>query len=607
MKIPLFITSSKQVIANAKKIFKFSWKMNPKLTFWYFGTAFIQSWVPLLASVAGKLMIDNLQVFQDSKDNPEFVIPFVIICILALRYLISFIESIVYWGINQSYLDFLYRNELQNTIALRFHTKISGIDIAYFEDPNVQDLISKTRDTMKWRIPDYLRICSYLLTDIVVFTLAFFALLPYGLWMPILIFVVSIPRLILQAKYSTISWSIWGSGAPEAKKLWYLDHLLQDPMTVREMRISRSAGKLLKKFKGIQDHLYGLLKISLKKYLNVLIFPPIIESIVIFIIAYQFLPSVFGGILSIGTYILIINMLEQLGMRASNASAHLGTIYENNLYLNHYFELLALPKIIKDSKNPVSFEKIEPPYIEFRNVSFNYPNGGKVLENISFIINPGESVAFVGKNGAGKSTIIKLICRFYDVSDGEILINGVNLKELKLDNWYQFIGTLFQEFIRYHFMVKENITFGSPQDKDESAMYEAATKAGASEFIEKLPKKYEQVLGTEFENGEDLSGGQWQKLAIARAFYEEPPVLILDEPTSSIDAEAEYEIFNNLGKQYKNKTLIMVSHRFSTVRNANKIIVINEGKIVEMGTHEELLSIGGYYAKLFSIQARGYQ
>jgi len=581
--------------------------MNPKLTFWYYATAFIQAWVPLLGGLAGKLLIDNLQIFQSIQNKPEVVIPFIVICILASRYLISFFESIVYWGINQGYLDYFFRNEIQNEITLRFHKKVSGLDIALFEDPKVQDLISKTRDTMKWRIPDHLRACSFLLLDVVAFIVAFIALLPYGIWMPILIFLISIPRLILQAKYSTISWSIWGSGAPDVKKLWYLDYLLQDPMTVREMRISQSASRLLKKFYGIQQVLYGLYKKALNNYLKVLIFPPILEGIIIFIIAYQFLPSVLSGVLSIGTFSLIISMLEQLGTRAANASAHLGGIYESNLYLNHFFELLALPRVIKESVNPVRFKDIEPPRIEFKNVSFNYPNGGKVLDKVSFVINPGESVAFVGKNGAGKSTIIKLICRFYDVSEGEILINDVNIRELDLDNWYKFIGTLFQEFVRYHFTVRENITFGSSKDKNELAMYDAARRSGASEFIEKLPKKFNQVLGKEFEEGEDISGGQWQKLAIARAFYEEPPVLILDEPTSAIDAEAEYGIFNNLEKQYVNKTLIMVSHRFSTVRNAHKIIVIDNGKVVEQGTHKELLTIDGHYAQLFNIQAQGYQ
>lgn len=332
-----------------------------------------------------------------------------------------------------------------------------------------------------------------------------------------------------------------------------------------------------------------------------------LEALVIFLIAYRFLHPVMAGAITIGTFTLIVSMLEQLGSRSANASSHFATIYADNLYVAHYFEFLALPKLVHESENPTIFEQIKPPRIEFKNVSFHYPGGRQVLDNVSFVIEPGESIALVGHNGAGKTTIVKLLCRFYDVTAGEILINGVNIKDLKLANWYKFLGTLSQEFVRYHFTVRENITLGAPERKDEKAMRDAAVKSGAAEFIESFASKYDQVLGKEFEEGEELSGGQWQKLAIARAFYEEPPVLILDEPTSAIDAGAEYEIFNNLERQYKNKTLILVSHRFSTVRNAHKIIVLDNGKIVESGSHQELIELKGHYSKLFSIQAKGYQ
>ena len=534
-------------------------------------------------------------------------VPVIIAVVLATRYLVASLDGIVYYGINQNYLDYIFRYKLQNEITWQFQRKVSKLDIAHFENPEVQDLITKTRDTMQWQLPDYLRIFSNFLEDVIAFMAAFIILLPYGWWMPVLISIITIPRIYLQAKYGGIKWSIWGSGAPQAKKLWYFNYLLQEPMTVRETRISQSSESLLNKFKEIQQYLFNLSKGVLDKYLRVLIIPPIIEIAVIFFIAYQFLPAVVAGAFSIGSFTLIISMLEQLGSRSANASANFARIYESNLYVNHYFDFLDLPVLISTAPNPIMLEEIKPPKIEFRNVSFNYPRGEKVLDGISFIIEPGESVALVGHNGAGKTTIVKLLCRFYDVTDGEILINDINIKDLDLSRWYKFLGTLFQEFVKYHFTVRENIFLGAPDKKDEQAMKEAAIKSGAAEFIERLPLKYDQILGKEFEDGEELSGGQWQKLAIARAFYEEPPVLILDEPTSSIDAEAEYEIFNNLEKQYSHKTLILVSHRFSTVRNANKIVVIDHGKIVESGSHEDLLKLDGTYAYLFNLQAKGYQ
>jgi ATP-binding cassette, subfamily B, bacterial len=604
MKESKLTTPIKQIAKNTRRLFQLAWRMDRKITTLYYFTAAIGALAPLGSAYVLKLLIDYLQIAQNSLIT---TIPVIIAVVLAARYLVTFLDGIVYWGINQSYLDYVFRYKLQNEITWKFQQKVSKLDIAHFENPEVQDLITKTRDTMQWQLPDYLRIFSYLFNDIIAFVAAFIVLLPFGWWIPVLVGVITIPRLYLQAKYGGIKWSIWGSGAPQAKKLWYLNYLLQEPMTVRETRISQSSESLLNKFKEIQQYLFNLSKGALDKYLRVLTIPPIIEAVVIFFVAYQFLPPVIAGTLTIGSFSLLISMLEQLGSRSANASAHFAQIYESNLYVNHYFDFLALPPLIPTAKNPVILEEIKPPKIEFRNVSFNYPKGQKVLDDVSFVIEPGESVALVGHNGAGKTTIVKLLCRFYDVSGGEILINDINIKDLDLSRWYKFLGTLFQEFVKYHFSVRENIFLGAPDKKDENAMIEAARKSGAAEFIERLPKKYDTILGKEFEDGEELSGGQWQKLAIARAFYKEPPVLILDEPTSAIDAEAEYEIFNNLEKQYKNKTLILVSHRFSTVRNANKIVVIDHGKIVESGSHQELMKLDGQYAKLFSIQAKGYQ
>jgi len=604
MKESKLTTPIRQIAKNTSRLFKLAWRMDKRTTILYYLTAAIGALVPVASAYVLKLLIDHLQLIQNSLVP---TIPVIVAVILAARYLVTLLDGVIYSGLHQSYLDYVFRYELQNEITMKFHRKISKLDIAHFENSEVQDLITKTRDTMQWRLPDYLRTFAEFFRDIVAFVAAFIVLLPFGLWIPILISIITIPRLYFQAKYGAIQWSIWGSGAPQTKKLWYLNYLLQEPMTVRETRISQSSESLLNKFQEIQRYLFNLSKSALDKYLRVLTIPPIIESIVIFFIAYHFLPPVVAGALTIGSYTLLISMLEQLGSRSANASMFFAHMYESNLYVNHYFDFLALPQLIPTAKNPVVLEEIKPPKIEFRNVSFNYPKGQKVLDGVSFVIEPGESVALVGHNGAGKTTIVKLLCRFYDVSDGEILINDINIKDLDLPRWYKFLGTLFQEFVRYHFTVRENIFLGAPEKKDENAMIEAARKSGAAEFIEQLPKKYDTILGKEFEDGEELSGGQWQKLAIARAFYEEPPVLILDEPTSAIDAEAEYEIFNNLEKQYKNKTLILVSHRFSTVRNANKIVVIDHGKIVESGSHQELMKLDGQYAKLFSIQAKGYQ
>lgn len=591
------------VLINLKKMLLVAWEMDKKVTFGYYFTSMLGALAPLIASVTMKYLIDSLVGAQSAAAT----VPLVVIVVLATRYILNLLENLIQWGLNVTYFDYLFRYKIQNELNRRFYNKMSHLDIAHLEDSKTQNLISKTRDTMTWRPPDFLRTFGYFFSALVSFIAAFFVLIPYGWWIPAVITLVTLPRLYLRAKYGSIQWSIYGSGAPEVRKIWYLTWLLAMPEAIREMRIFRTQKALLSRLKETQDYLFNLSKKPLDNYLKQLLYPPILETIVLFIIAYLQLPHVLVGAITIGSFTLLINMIDQLNGSVASSVLNFGEMYEHNLYIDHYFEVLALPQLITEIDNPISFEKITPPKIEFKNVSFHYAGGEDVLKDISFVIEPGESITLVGVNGAGKSTLIKLICRFYDVTSGEILINGVNIKTLKLSNWYKHMGTLFQDFVHYYLTVKDNIMLGDPSKQDDAQITEAAKKAGAYEFIEKLPNKFNQILGREYEDGEELSVGQWQKLAIARAFYQSSPLLILDEPTSAIDAEAEYEIFNNLEKEYKNKTLVLVSHRFSTVRNANKIFVIENGEIMESGTHKELMKKNGKYAHMFNTQAEGYK
>lgn len=582
-----------------------AWEMDKKLTIGYYATAALAAITSLLTSVALAFLIDNLITPQEGTLITS--IPVIILIALGTRYILSLVSGISQWSLNQVYFDYIFRYRLQNQLAFRYYKKVSHLDVAYLEDPKIQDLITKARDTMLWQPPDFLRHFGYFFNSLVAFVAAFVILLPFGWWISVVISISTIPLLILRAKYGGVQWSIYGSGAPEVKKLWYFTWILSTPTAIREMKIFKSADELLSKLKQTQEYLFRLNKKPVDTYVKILTFPPIFETIIVVAIAYFFLPNVLAGIITIGSFTLLINMMDSLQGNAESAVLNFGELYSRGLYVDHYFEVLALTQIIRDVDSPHVFDKVFPPKIELKNVSFTYPNGAQVLKNISFSINPNENIAFVGENGAGKSTIIKLLCRFYDVTEGEILINGINLREIKLSNWYEFLGTLFQDFVQYHFTVRENIALGNPSKKSESDIVGAAKKSGAYEFIQKLPKKFDTMLGREFEEGEEPSVGQWQKLAIARAFYEEAPVLILDEPTSAIDAEAEYEIFTNLEKAYKDKTLILVSHRFSTVRNADKIFVVEHGEITERGSHEELLKLKGKYSSMFLTQAKGYQ
>jgi ABC-type multidrug transport system fused ATPase/permease subunit len=589
----------------AKLVVKIAWGTDKKILSIFYATSFLRAFVPLVTAYAMKLLIDGLQLAQAA---PAAAIPVAVMGALGARYLIGFFDNIVFFAYAQSYLDAVFRYKYQNVLARTFHNKMLNLDLAHFEDPSVQDTINKARESHIWRPSEYLRVMGVTAVDILAFAAAFVALAPYGWWLPLLLSVMSIPRLWVQAVSGNRQWGIWSQNTPESKKLWYLLHTMEQPMTVREARVNGTGPAFMNKMIAVQDYLFNASRVELKRQFRLSLVPPLVEGVILFAVAWHFLPGVAAGALSIGSFTLLLTMLDQLGARASGASTQIGRLYELSLYVESFAKFLKLPQLLARVEKPVTFPEIRPPSIVFENVSFAYPGSGKkALDNVSFRLSPGESVAFVGLNGAGKTTVMKLLCRFYDPQEGRIFVNGVDLREIDLEHWYRHLGTLFQEFVRYHFTVKENIALGEMEEANDNRIQEAARKAGAAGFIEAFPNKYDQQLGKEFAAGEELSGGQWQKLAIARAFHSAPPVLILDEPTSAIDAEAEFEIFNNLESQYTDKTLILVSHRFSTVRNATKIIVLEQGRLVEQGDHKSLMQQGGIYARLFSLQAKGYQ
>jgi ATP-binding cassette subfamily B protein len=283
--------------------------------------------------------------------------------------------------------------------------------------------------------------------------------------------------------------------------------------------------------------------------------------------------------------------------------------YKDSLFVTDILKILDTKPAIKQPETGIILDPSVTPEIEFQNVSFIYPNSDRmVLKNLSLKIRAGEKLALVGVNGSGKTTIVKLLCRFYDPTEGKILINGNDLRDIDLGSLYYLMGVLFQDFATYNFPVKQSIAMGRPTDDiDLEKVKNAAETSESDTFISQWSNGYDQMIGKEFTGGIDPSKGQMQKLALARTFYRDPKFLILDEPTASIDAEAEAKIFERLESLPADRTVILISHRFSTVRKADTICVINDGAISELGSHQELITLNGIYARLFNLQAAGYQ
>jgi ATP-binding cassette subfamily B protein len=284
-------------------------------------------------------------------------------------------------------------------------------------------------------------------------------------------------------------------------------------------------------------------------------------------------------------------------------------ITENTLFLKDYFDFMEMQPEIKDRPDAIPFPAEIKQGIVFENVGFRYGNSERwALRNVSFALKAGEKLALVGENGAGKTTLVKLLARLYEPTEGRILIDGTDIRTFKLESLRENIGVIFQDFVRFYLSAAENIAVGDIDERDDKPRIEdAAGKSLADTVIEKLPLKYDQMLGRRFAEGVELSGGEWQKVALARAYMRKAQILILDEPTAALDARAEYEVFVRFAELTTGKTAVLISHRFSTVRMADRILVLKDGKMAELGTHEELLRLNGLYAELFALQAAGYQ
>jgi len=318
-----------------------------------------------------------------------------------------------------------------------------------------------------------------------------------------------------------------------------------------------------------------------------------------------------AGTIAVGALLLAFNTYTRFYQTVNGYIESISFTEEAARYASRWFELFELkPKVVsKEAAVRVSFDK--PPVIEFKNVSFRYPvetgESPLVLRNLSFTIQPGEKVAIIGVNGSGKTTLIKLLCRIYDPTEGSILVNGVDLRDLDLEDWQASLGVLFQDFPAYNLTIRESIGIGRVGDTfDEERLKEAARFSGADEFIDEFSKGYDQLIWKEFKDGTDLSKGQHQRLAVARMFYRKAAVTILDEPTASIDAVTEEKIFTTLEKNMQGMTVILITHRFSTVKNADKILMLEHGSIIEQGPHRELMHLNKKYAELYTMQAKRY-
>ena len=499
---------------------------------------------------------------------------------------------------------------MDNYLDLQIDKKLTELDPATFENPEFQNLLAQLEGVKGTINVNVMRITAFIDSIFKLVSAAIIVMTAFPIFVPIML-LATVPGFIVFDKYRQKVWKYFVEERSLLVRVsQYVKNLLSQDNTSKEVAIYETGNILYSKVKKHQAIYTQKFTTASQSGMPGIVIARFIQFGAFIYTQAINLSAVIKGTLGVGQFALFFQQTQNLMLGAEGILDNYSSINMRNKYLEKYFEFMNLQKKINSPPQVVPIPKQpRPPLIEFKNVSFRYPNTSRyILRNFNLVINPGEKIAFVGENGAGKTTVIKLLLRFYDVSEGEVLINGVNIKNVDLNKWYALVGALFQDFIKYQFTFKENIYYGNKKENNNLELLKSAIKqSGADIFVKDLPDNYDQVVGKMFEGGIDLSGGQWQKLALARAFFKNAPILILDEPTSAIDAKAEYEIFERVQKLQKDKTVIIISHRFSTVRNADRILVLNGGKIIEEGNHADLIKLSGLYAELFQLQAQGYK
>lgn len=593
----------RQTVATSARLLGLLWSQDKWLLLANGFAVTIPALVPFAFAYIFKLVIDQvvLSVSSGSIDFNKFILLFI------LGFAVYTIQSLAFSA--QDYFHRLLYTKIPISLYQIVLSKVSSLDVAYFEDSEFKNTLEKVRDAYSWRplnMMDYLLFGFQSLIQVAIAVVVLTTLAPLLI---LIILVVAIPELVSRIKESELSWGIWDAQSPHRKKFWYISSMLQERDSVKEMKLFGLPKRFLSEIKGIQENIYKANKRLATKYLGINSVFNVLGGITFIAVLLFIVLEAIAKRITVGDISYYTTVITNLQNGVGGLFRNLVRIFSESLYTASIFDVLdAVPKI-KHIEKPKALKLKNPPLVEFKNVSFSYPGSNRaVLKNFNLTINPKDKVALVGENGSGKTTIIKLLCRFYDVDRGEILVNGINLKELDLNDWYKALGVLFQDFVKYEYKAWENIHLGKAEEKQNlKRIVDAAILGGADPMIQKLEHGYDQMLGRTFEGGVELSIGQWQKIALARGFFRNAPVLILDEPTASIDAKAEAEIFNRVEKLSKDKTVIIISHRFSTVRNADKIYVIDEGKVIESGSHKKLMELNGQYATLFNLQAKGYQ
>ncbi|PPA81226.1 ABC transporter ATP-binding protein [Brevibacillus laterosporus] len=581
-------------------IFRLLYQTHPRYFAIVMILTIISSLIPVGVILATQSLINSAVVVSIGGEMYPLIIAFGSFAFLAvIRDIIKYVD-LVY--------KTLYQELLSNHVNMLIMKKATRLPYSSFEDAAIYDQMQRAKQDSTYRPYQLFQQVMNVISSVITLLSVSAVLITWKWWLALILLLLPICSTFSFIKLGQEEFMIDHNRASDRRKQYYLMNLLTNDSSVKEIKIFQLGKFLVNRYSKYYEQFFNQDKAIVIKRTKVALGYQVITLIAVVSMQSYVVWEMMLGTIAVGSLLAFIQAISYTQSTSTDLMQTIFNMYQNNLYISQLFNFLGVPEEKqKNTEESLSSEKI-PSGLEFRNVSFKYKGVvSYALRNVSFTIRSGETLALVGENGSGKSTIVKLITQLYQPTEGEILFDGIPIHHYKENEWRQKISALFQDFIKYEMQVKENIGLGNYlKADDEVAIVEASKLAGADEMIKRFPQQLNTQLGKLFMDGYQISGGQWQRIAISRAYMRDADLYILDEPTAALDPQAEQEVFTRFRELSKNKMGLFISHRFSTVRYANQILVLKQGEIIESGTHKDLIAENGVYASLFHMQASFY-
>ena len=589
-------------LRNLPPVLAIVWRSGPLVVTLGLVFRLLASLQPIALLYVSKLIIDSI-VNILSRHQP---IPHRLWWLVVAEFLIAVLGNVLTRIID--YLDSLLADKYMRHVSIQVMKHAAELDVIAYEDPVFYDRLERARVQATDRLA-MIQMLGRLVQQVITTITLSASIIYFSPWLLLLLIAGVLPAFLGESHFAFLGYAKNFRQTPVRRQLDYLRVLGGSKEAAKELKLFGLSKFLTERFTRLSDEVYEENVALSRRKLIAGAFLSIIGSLGYYSAYVYVIWRTVTGALTIGSLYFLAGAILQASTNIQQIFSTLSGVADQALFLTDLLAFFEMQPTIRSKPDALPAPRPIMRGFEFRNVSFAYPGSSRlILKDLNFTLHTNERVALIGENGQGKTTIVKLITRLYDPTEGQVLLDGIDLREYSLEDLYREIGVIFQDFMRYEMTAHENVAVGRIEEiEDIEAVEAAARKSLAEEVVAKLPGKYEQMLGRRFENGVDLSGGEWQKLALARAYLRDAQLLVLDEPTAALDARSEYEVFERFAELTEGKMALFISHRFSTVRMADRIVVLAEGQIAEDGSHEQLMALGGSYAAMFEMQAASYR